>query len=209
MKFITYEGWRFFLVAELPWPRANLLTILDIRNPNILDEPQEPEPESIERTMRVWNLTDCLRVTQAGIRFCVASDWTKSEQQNLDRNLWGCLRSCCEKIPKSAVTLLVSVSFTISSVTQAKFPFLKQANLHDALSSFCLLLFAAVNNLENPDAGFSSVQVTRSTSKPSSYPPLFQDRESDFLSVVNWIFNLVSKGKPSKYFFVFYQFSDA
>ena len=67
----------------------------------------------------------------------------------------------------------------------SKFSVVKQANLHDALSRGCLSLFVAVNNLEQPDASFNSLQVPQSTSNPSTHPPSFQDRESDFLSVVN------------------------
>jgi hypothetical protein len=80
----------------------------------------------------------------------------------------------------------------------SKFFFVKQTNLHDALPSCRLSFCVAVNNLEQPDANFNSVHVTLSTSKKSSYLPLFQDRISDFLSDVNWVFNLVSKGKRSK-----------
>jgi len=79
-----------------------------------------------------------------------------------------------------------------------KLPVVKQANLHDTLSSCLLLLFVAVNILENPDASFNS------TSKPSPYLPLFSDRKSDLLSVVNWNFNLVSKEKKMEYFFSLY-----
>ena len=57
----------------------------------------------------------------------------------------------------------MSVSLTISLVT-SKFFVVKEAKCHDALSSRCLSLFVAVNNLEQRHATFNSVQVTQSTS---------------------------------------------
>ena len=62
----------------------------------------------------------------------------------------------------------------------SKFPVLKQANLHVVFFSCFLSLFVAVNILDHPDAGFNSCQVPQSNSKSSSYPPLFQDRKTDF-----------------------------
>ena len=55
----------------------------------------------------------------------------------------------------------------------SKFSVVKKANLHDALCRSCLSLFVAVNNVEQPDASFNSVQILQSTSKPSSYPHFF------------------------------------
>jgi len=74
-----------------------------------------------------------------------------------------------------------------------KFSVVKQANLHDPLSSCCLSLFVAVKNLEKPDATFNSVQVPQSTTKPPSDPPFFQDRESDFLSILTEVSTLFPK----------------
>jgi hypothetical protein len=45
---------------------------VEILNPNLLDENKEPEPT--ERTMSVLNLTESLRVTEAGIKLSVESD---------------------------------------------------------------------------------------------------------------------------------------
>jgi len=45
-----------------------------IRDPKLLDETDEPETDAIYRTMRILNLTEGLRVTDAGIRLFADSD---------------------------------------------------------------------------------------------------------------------------------------
>jgi hypothetical protein len=44
---------------------------VEIRNPNLLDEAEEPEIDSIYRPMRILNFTDGLRETKPGIRLSV------------------------------------------------------------------------------------------------------------------------------------------
>jgi hypothetical protein len=51
---------------------------LEIRNSNPLDKAVEPDPEPIERTMMVLNLTEGLRITEAGFRF---SDYTDCNEE--------------------------------------------------------------------------------------------------------------------------------
>jgi hypothetical protein len=46
----------------------------DIRTQSALDETEEPEPESVGRSMKILNLTEGLRVTEAAIRHSADSD---------------------------------------------------------------------------------------------------------------------------------------
>jgi len=77
----------------------------------------------------------------------------------------------------------------------------KQANLHDALSSCRFSLFVAVNILEHSDVSFNSVQAPHSTSKPLSILPLFQDLKSDFLCVLILFSILFPKKKQASIFY--------
>ena len=73
-------------------------------------EAEEHDPECKERIEKVLKLTEGLGLTEAGIKVCVMgmfdcceevmkakkkylldTDWTSSEQQQVDRELWGCL----------------------------------------------------------------------------------------------------------------------
>jgi len=53
---------------------STFLTLVKIRNPKLLDETDEPETDTIYRTMRILNLTEGLRVNDAGIRLSADSD---------------------------------------------------------------------------------------------------------------------------------------
>jgi len=63
---------------------------VEIRNPNLLDEAEEPETDTIYRTMRILNLNDGLRVTKAGMRLSADSDCNEQRA--------GCLLSFCYKL---------------------------------------------------------------------------------------------------------------
>ena len=92
---------------------------MKIRKRKFLDEVQETEPELIEKTVRVLNSIECLRVTEGVISLSAGAD--SNEQQTTEAGLrfMRMLASCCEEILMGKETFLVSVSFTISSVTQA------------------------------------------------------------------------------------------
>jgi len=66
--------------------------------------------------MRILNLTEGLRVTEAGIRLSVVSDCNEQRAAAAGHIFMGNLLLCCDKIVKGTDTILVSVSFTISSV---------------------------------------------------------------------------------------------
>ena len=50
------------------------MTLVEIWNSNFIDEGKEPEPQPIERTIRVLKLSDGLRKTVAGIRLSIDTD---------------------------------------------------------------------------------------------------------------------------------------
>jgi len=54
--------------------RGPFLTLVKIRNPKLLDETDEPETDTIHRTMRILNLSEGLRVTEVDMRLSADSD---------------------------------------------------------------------------------------------------------------------------------------
>jgi hypothetical protein len=63
------------------------------------EEPEEPEPELMERTMGMWKLTKEFGLIEAGIKVCEDIDWN---DQRTSRNRQGIVRilACCEEIEK-------------------------------------------------------------------------------------------------------------
>ena len=54
-------------------------------------EAEEHDPECKERIEKVLKLTEGLGLTEAGMKVSEDIDWTSSEQQQVDSELWGCL----------------------------------------------------------------------------------------------------------------------
>jgi hypothetical protein len=97
---------------------------------------------------------------------------TNSEQKQLDKELWGCLLSCCEKILKGKETFLVGDTFTISSVRHGIF--LSWSKRSTSCFLVKLSLLAAGFNIvfEHPYASFSSVTQPPNQHQIRRYPLL-------------------------------------
>ena len=64
----------YFLLLSFHGKAPILYHLTEIRIPSLLDAAQEPEPEPTERTVRVLNWSEGLRVTEADITLSVDTD---------------------------------------------------------------------------------------------------------------------------------------
>jgi len=78
--------------------------------------------------MRVLNLNEGLKLTSVFLQKLTV---TNREQQQLDKELWGCLLSWCEKILNGKETSLVRNSLMISSVRHTFFSHEGSDYFHD------------------------------------------------------------------------------
>ena len=130
-------------------------------------------------------MTELHRVAEAGIRLSADRDCDEQRASASGNRIVWMLAFLVRDDSELNGYIISECFFHDIFSDKSKFSIVKQTNLHDALSSCCLSLFVAVNNLEHFDAIFNSVQVSQSTSKPSSYAPLFRDWGSYFVSFVN------------------------
>jgi hypothetical protein len=124
--------------------------------------------------MSVLNLTECLRVTKAGIRLYVDSDCNEELAAALGQICMRMFVFYLWEATEGNGDRFSGCFFHDNFSDTSKFSVVRQANIHYALSNCILSLFVAVNNLEHPDASFNSDQVPQSISRTSSYSPLFR-----------------------------------
>ena len=107
-----YEAWRFLPVAELPWPRAQLLTPVEILNPKYHIENEETRFEPVDVP---WGFEfNCRTSSESSISLSTNTDCNEQRAATTGQRDIRVLLSCCKKILTVKETLLGSVSFTIS-----------------------------------------------------------------------------------------------
>jgi len=96
--------------CNILWNFGNKNTLMKLRNLS----------QSLQRGQwRIWILLrhfEGLKLASVCLKTLTV---TNSELQQLDKELWGRLFSCCEKILKGKATYLVNDSFAVSSDTHA------------------------------------------------------------------------------------------
>jgi hypothetical protein len=74
MKFHTVKNEDFFQFLKSPYQEHILQQLVKIQNQSSFDGAEEPEPENIERTLSVLNLTEGIRLTEDCFRLSVETD---------------------------------------------------------------------------------------------------------------------------------------
>jgi hypothetical protein len=74
MKFHTVKNEDFFQFLKSPYQEHILQQHVKIQKKSSFDGAEEPEPENTERTLRVLNLTEGLRLTEDCFRLSVDTD---------------------------------------------------------------------------------------------------------------------------------------
>ena len=87
---------------------------MEIRNSKLLDETEELETDTIYRTMRILNLTEGLRVTEAPMRLSADSDCNEQRAAAAGHGIIRMLAFLLLEYSEGE-TFLVIVSFTIPS----------------------------------------------------------------------------------------------
>jgi hypothetical protein len=120
MNFRTCDGWIFLRVVEHIRMQPILWHYVKIRNQNFLIEADEPEPELIQMPMRVLNLTEGFRLTEAAISLSADSGCNEERAaatgQRIVRMIAFLLWEDSER-----KTVIYSDSFTTSLVRNATF----------------------------------------------------------------------------------------
>jgi len=113
MNYCTNNGWDFFQLLNTNEAGAHRVSSWWKFGESILNKSNKSAHHTIERNMRALDLNVGLKLTSVFLQKLTV---TKRGQQQLDKELWGCLLSWFEKILNGNETPLVRNSLMISSV---------------------------------------------------------------------------------------------